>query len=77
MTTDTIDRLQWELSEMENWGRRTAERRGLPLPVREAIREAVDCLDGAQRLLNEVRPAAQRKTYFMKPNESQETSHPI
>ena len=61
MTADTIDRLQWELSEMEVWGRKTAERQGLPLPVREAIREAVDCLVGAQRLLNEARPAAQTK----------------
>lgn len=61
MTAETIDRLQWELSEMEIWLRKTEERRGVPLPVREAIREAVDALVAAQRLLNEVRPAAQRK----------------
>lgn len=56
MNAEQIHLLTRQLNELEYCVRAKSETRNIPPEVREAIREAVDALVAAQRLLAEVRP---------------------
>lgn len=57
MTSDSIDKLLWQISEFEVWARRTGGLSELPPEVRECLQDAADSLSAAQRGLSMQRPA--------------------